>query len=99
MNFSRKFVLPGALKTLVLLASIPLPLSLLAGCRHKMVPAGLAANRSSPNKEAMGSHSDAYREAPFFIHTSIGAIVIQKFVYRAEAGCVFCKLAEAQEEL
>jgi RND family efflux transporter MFP subunit len=37
MNFSQKFVFRRALKTLLLVASIPLPLSFVAGCGHKAV--------------------------------------------------------------
>ena len=37
MNLSQEFVFRGVLKTLLLVASIPLPLSFIAGCRHKAV--------------------------------------------------------------
>ena len=40
MKFSRKFVFYGALKALLLLASIPLPLILIAGCRQKTALSG-----------------------------------------------------------
>jgi membrane fusion protein (multidrug efflux system) len=53
MNFSYKFVFPGALKSLLLLASIPLPLSFLAGCRHQTV---LAADQPVPVRLRTPNH-------------------------------------------
>ena len=43
MNLSQKFVFRAALKTLLLVAGISLPLSFIAGCRHKAI---LAADQS-----------------------------------------------------
>jgi len=52
MNFSHKFVFPAVLKTLLLVATIPLALSFLAGCRHKAVLAAdqpVAVRLRAPN--------------------------------------------------
>src|SRR6201993_4271777 len=52
MNFSHNFAFSGALKTLLVIASIPLPLSFIAGCRHKAVLAAdqpVAVRLRAPN--------------------------------------------------
>ena len=53
MNFSHEFVFPGALKTLLLMASIPLLLSFIAVCRNETV---LAADEQSPLPLRTPSH-------------------------------------------
>jgi RND family efflux transporter MFP subunit len=52
MNISQKFMFRGALKTLLLVASIPLPLTFIAGCRQKAVLAAdqpVAVRLRTPN--------------------------------------------------